>query len=54
MVVCSSDFNIKRGLRNIRTKFDRISLRKHRGKHAQAKGVCFGGFGENGVEDVRK
>lgn len=39
MVVCSSDFNIQRGLRNIRTKFDGISLRKHSTKHAQAKCV---------------
>ena len=55
MVVCSSDFNIKRGLRNIRTKFDGISLRKHSTKHAQAKMcVYFEGLGENGIEDVRK
>lgn len=51
MVAYSSDFNVKRGLGKISTKFDGISLRKHRRKHAQAKLCVRGG---NGVEEVSK
>ena len=54
MVVCSSDFNIKRSLRNIRTRFDRISLKKHGRNMLRPMCVCFGGLGENGGRGCEK